>query len=57
MKLQSSRSRINSYMFNNKIFQTIKIPENRKGIDEIQKCVIKLKKSVKLLDNQNQKIK
>ena len=50
MKLQSSKSRINSYMFNNKIFQTINIPENRKGIDEIQKCIIKLKKSVKLLD-------
>ena len=57
MKLQSSRSRINSYMFNNKIFQTIKIPENRKGIDEIQKCVIKLKKSVKLLDQSKSKDK
>ena len=55
--MQSSRSHINNYIFNNKIFQTIRIPENRKGINEIQKCVIKLKKSVTLLDQSKSKDK
>ena len=50
MKIQSSKSPINKYIFYSKIFETIKIPENRNGFGEIQKYITKLKKSVKLLD-------
>lgn len=50
MKIQSSKSSINKYIFYSKIFETIKIPENRNGFGEIQKYITKLKKSVKLLD-------
>ena len=50
MKIQSSKTPINKYIFYSKIFETIKIPENRNGFGEIQKYITKLRKSVKLLE-------
>ena len=50
MKLKNSKSHINEILLNSKIFQTIKFPENKKGLSDIQKYLSKLGKSVKLLD-------
>ena len=44
-------------IFNSKIFQTIKIPESRKHITEMQKYLSNLKNSVKLLDQSKSKDK
>jgi len=50
MKLKTSKSNIDTILLNSKIFQTIKFPENKKGLSDIQKYISKLGKSVKLLD-------
>ena len=50
MKLKTSKSHIDTILLNSKIFQTIKFPENKKGLSDIQKYISKLGKSVKLLD-------
>ena len=57
MKLQTSKSHMEKIIFNSKIFQTIKIPESRKRITEMQKYLSNLKNSVKLLDQSKSKDK
>ena len=57
MKLQSSKSQLNRIVLNSKIFQTITIPGNNKGISQIQKYLSNLKNSVKLLDQSKSKNK
>ena len=57
MKLQSSKSQTNRYILNTKIFQTINIPEKKKGVGDIQQYLSALKKSIKLLDQSKSKEK
>ena len=51
MKLKTSKSHIDKIILNSKIFHTIKFPENKKGLSDIQKYLSQLGNSVKLLNN------
>lgn len=50
MQIRSSRTSINKILINSKIFKTIKVKDNSKGLSQIQKYLSGLKNSLKLLD-------
>ena len=57
MKLKTSRTKLDKLIINSKLFQTIKLPENYKIMNQIPKYLSNLGNSLKLLDASNSKEK
>ena len=57
MKIKNSNSSIDKIFAHSKIFQTLKVPERSKRLNELQKNVFKLRQSLGLLDQPKNKRK